>query len=81
MPVAVKKIPAQPLPREVVLSNRDLMLEGAGLGSYPSLEVGAHVSRSGTVRKMPGDLLGLSQPFDPKQMKTVGVLIGEAIGG
>jgi len=81
MPVAVKKMPAQPLPREVVLSNRDLMLEGAGLGSYPSLEVGAHVSRSGTVRKMPGDLLGLSQPFDPGQINTVDVLIGEAIGG
>ena len=81
MPVAVKKMPAQPLPREVVLSNRDLMLEGAGLGSYPSLEVGAHVSRSGTVRKMPGDLLGLSQPFDPGHINTVDVLIGEAIGG
>ena len=56
------------------------MLEGAGLESYPSLEVGAHISRSGTVRKMPGDLVGLSQPFDPKQIKTVGVLIGQAIG-
>jgi len=81
MPVAVKKMRAQPLPREVVLSNRDLMLQGAGLGSYPSLEVGAHVSRSGTVRKMPGDLLGLSKPFDPGQINTVDVLIGEAIGG
>ena len=80
MPVAVKKLPAPPIPREIVLSNQDLMLEGAGLESYPSLEVGAHVSRSGTVRKMPGDLVGLSQPFDPKQIKTVGVLIDQAVG-
>ena len=60
MPVAVKKLPAPPIPREIVLSNQDLMLEGAGLESYPSLEVGAHISRSGTVRKMPGDLVGFS---------------------
>jgi len=81
MPVAVKKLPAPPIPREIVLSNQDLMLEGAGLESYPSLEVGAHISRSGTVRKMPGDLVGFSQPFDPKKSKTVDVLIDQAVGG
>jgi len=81
MPVAVKKLPAQPVPREIVLSNQDLMLEGVGLESYPSLEVGAHISQSGTVRKMPGDLIGLSQPFDPEQIKTVDVLIDQAVGG
>ena len=80
MPVAVKKLSAPPIPREIVLSNQDLMLEGAGLESYPSLEGGAHISQSGTVRKMPGDLVGLSQPFDPKQVKTVGVLIDQAVG-
>ncbi len=79
MPVAVRKLNAQPLPREVVLSDQNLMLAGASIGSYPELEIGAHISRSGTVQKAPGDLLGLSEPFDPEKITQITVVIAEAI--
>lgn len=79
MPVAVRKLNAQPLPREVVLSDQNLMLAGASIGSYPELEIGAHISRSGTVQKAPGDLLGLSEPFEPEKITQITVVIAEAI--
>ena len=79
MPVAVRKLTAQPLPREVTLSDSDLMLPGGGLGSYPELQVGAHISRSGTVTKAPGDLLGLSETFGPGENSGVSVVIATAV--
>ena len=79
MPVAVRKLKAQPLPREVVLSDQNLMLAGASIGSYPELEIGAHISRSGTVQKAPGDLLGLSEPFEPEKITQITVVIAEAV--
>lgn len=79
MPVAVRKLNAQPLPREVVLSDQNLMLAGASIGSYPELEIGAHISRSGTVQKAPGDLLGLSEPFEPEKITQITVVIAEAV--
>jgi len=79
MPVAVRKLKAQPLPREVVLSDQNLMLAGASIGSYPELEIGAHISRSGTVQKAPGDLLGLSEPFGPEKITQITVVIAEAV--
>ena len=79
MPVAVRKLDAQPLPREVVLSDRDLMLAGASIGSYPELEIGAHISRTGTVEKVPGDLLGSSEPFEPAKVSQITVVIAEEV--
>ena len=79
MPVAVRKLNAQPLPREVVLSDQNLMLAGASIGSYPELEIGAHISRSGTVQKAPGDLLGLSESFEPEKITQITVVIAEAV--
>ena len=79
MPVAVRKLKAQPLPREVVLSDQNLMLAGASIGSYPELEIGAHISRSGTVQKAPGDLLGLSEPFGPEKITQITVVIAKAV--
>ena len=79
MPVAVRKLKAQPLPREVVLSDQNLMLAGASIGSYPELEIGAHISRSGTVQKAPGDLLGLSEPFEPEKTTQITVVIAKAV--
>ena len=79
MPVAVRKLKAQPLPREVVLSDQNLMLAGASIGSYPELEIGAHISRSGTVQKAPGDLLGLSEPFEPEKITQITVVIAKAV--
>jgi len=79
MPVAVRKLNAQPLPREVVLSDQNLMLAGASIGSYPELEIGAHISRSGTVQKAPGDLLGLSEPFEPEKITQITVVIAKAV--
>ena len=79
MPVAVRKLPAQPLPREVVLSDQDLMLPGGGLGSYPQLQIGVHISRTGTVKKVPGDLLGVSEPFEPEKAAQINVVIAETV--
>ena len=79
MPVAVRKLTAQPLPREVTLSDNDLMLPGGGLASYPKLQVGAHISRLGTVTKAPGDLLGLSETFDPGGSSAVKVVIASTV--
>ena len=79
MPVAVRKLTAQPLPREITLSDSDLMLPGGGLASYPKLQVGAHISRSGTVTKAPGDLLGLSETFGPGENSAVKVVIASTV--
>ncbi|HCX86839.1 MAG TPA: c-type cytochrome biogenesis protein CcmI [Gammaproteobacteria bacterium] len=79
MPVAVRKLSPEPLPREVTLNNSDLMLPGAGLGSYPKLQVGAHISRSGTVTQTPGDLLGSSEAFNPAKTPAVKVVIASTV--
>ncbi|HCK76252.1 MAG TPA: c-type cytochrome biogenesis protein CcmI [Gammaproteobacteria bacterium] len=81
MPVAVRKLQAEPLPREVILSDQDLMLPGAGLGSHAELQIGAHISRSGTVQKAPGDLLGSSEPFNPGRASQINVVIAQVIKG
>jgi len=78
-PLAVKRMAASALPATVVLSDADSMAEGLTLGTFPTVNVTARVSRSGNVIAATGDLQGQSEPFDPKTTGNVSVLINQIV--
>ena len=79
MPIAVQRLAALPLPRQVRLSDNDLLLAGKSLASYPLIQIGALISKSGSVSKAAGDLSGLSEAIVPSATSTVSLKINEQI--
>lgn len=55
MPLAIARIPANDLPREVVLDESMAMAPGMTLASFPQLELVARLSQSGQPSPQPGD--------------------------
>lgn len=79
MPIAAQRLAALPLPRQVLLSDNDLLMAGASLASYPLIQIGALISKSGSVSKAAGDLSGLSEAIVPSATSTVSLSINEQI--
>ncbi|MGE4635176.1 MAG: c-type cytochrome biogenesis protein CcmI [Arenicellales bacterium] len=79
MPVAARKLPALPLPRQITLDDRAAVMTGGSLLSHPQLVVGVHISRSGNALKSSGDLLGMTNPFDPTQIQELAVVVNKRI--
>jgi len=79
MPVAARKLPALPLPRQITLDDRAAVMTGGSLLSHPQLVVGVHISRSGNALKSSGDLLGMTSPFDPTQTQELAVVVNKRI--
>jgi cytochrome c-type biogenesis protein CcmH len=79
MPVAARKLPALPLPRQITLDDRAAVMTGGSLLSHPQLVVGVHISRSGNALKSSGDLLGMTNPFDPTQTQELAVVVNKRI--
>lgn len=79
MPVAALKLPALPLPKEIILDDRAMVMTTGSLSEYPLLEVGAHISHSGSPSKSPGDLLGSTDAFRPEEQSSVAVLIDQRL--
>ena len=79
MPVAARKLPALPLPRQITLDDRAAVMTGGSLLSHRQLVVGVHISRSGNALKSSGDLLGMTNPFDPTQTQELAVVVNKRI--
>ena len=79
MPVAARKLPALPLPRQITLDDRAAVMTGGSLLSHRQLVVGVHISRSGNALKSSGDLLGMTNPFDPIQTQELAVVVNKRI--
>jgi cytochrome c-type biogenesis protein CcmH len=79
MPVAARKLPALPLPRQIILDDRATVMTGGSLLDHRQLVVGAHISRSGNAMKSSGDLLGMTNPFDPAQTQELAVVVNKRI--
>ena len=79
MPVAARKLSALPLPRQITLDDRATVMTGGSLLSHRQLVVGVHISRSGNALKSSGDLLGMTNPFDPTQTQELAVVINQRV--
>ena len=79
MPVAARKLPALPLPRQIILDDRATVMTAGSLLDHRQLVVGAHISRSGNAMKSSGDLLGMTNPFDPAQTQELAVVVNKRI--
>ena len=79
MPVAARKLPALPLPRQITLDDRAAVMTGGSLLSHRQLVVGVHISRSGNALKSSGDLPGMTNPFDPIQTQELAVVVNKRI--
>ena len=79
MPVAARKLSALPLPRQITLDDRATVMTGGSLLSHRQLVVGVHISRSGNAMKSSGDLLGMTNPFDPAQTQELAVVVNKRV--
>jgi len=79
MPIAARRLSALPLPRVITLNDGDRLIEGNSLSSYPQLVIGAHISKSGSATKTPGDLVGLSQTFSVADPRVIQISINERV--
>jgi cytochrome c-type biogenesis protein CcmH len=79
MPIAARRLSALPLPRVITLNDGDRLMEGNSLSSYPQLVIGAHISKSGSATKTPGDLVGLSQTFSIADPRVIQISINERV--
>ena len=77
-PVAAVRAPADALPGEFVLSDRDAMLPGRSLADYPELDLVARVSLSGQPTESAGDLFG-ERVLRPAEDARVEVVIDRVV--
>ncbi len=62
-PLAVVRKSAGDLPVEVTLDDSQAMQADAGLSSFPQVQIGARISRSGNAIAASGDLIGETEPL------------------
>lgn len=60
MPIAAKKISALPLPREIILNKSSLLNQNINLSDFPIFHIGAHISKTGSISKQSGDMMGVT---------------------
>lgn len=70
MPLAVVTTEAGKLPINVELSDEQAMMPALKLSAFERVVVGARVSKSGQATPQPGDLEGLSAPFERAAQST-----------
>jgi cytochrome c-type biogenesis protein CcmH len=79
MPLAIVRKSATELPLEVSLDDSMAMSPQMKLSTFPSVVVGARVSRSGDAIPQSGDLSGVSAVVSPSQGTTVNVVIDQVV--
>ena len=80
MPLAVVRGTAQDLPMEVILDESMAMMPQMTLATFPSIVIGARLSKTGNARASAGDLEGLSAPIKPKEQNSIAVIISRVVG-
>jgi cytochrome c-type biogenesis protein CcmH len=77
MPLAIVRKTAGELPMTLQLDDSMAMTPQLRLSAYPSVVVGARISKSGSATPQPGDLSGASPEVSPSRAEVVGVVINK----
>lgn len=68
MPLAIARLTVADLPRQVILDESMAMAPGMSMGSFPSLELVARISKSGSPTTAPGDWQVTLGPLRQEQL-------------
>ncbi len=79
MPLAIYRGNARELPLTVTLSDANAMMPQMKISMFPSVIVGARISKTGDAIASSGDLQGLSQPLDPKSNPNIDIEIADLV--
>lgn len=79
MPLAAVRRSASDLPITIRLDESMAMMPQMTIATFPTVVVGARISRTGNARPSPGDLQGFSKPLAPGDRPTVAVTIAEEV--
>ncbi|MCR6703101.1 MAG: cytochrome c-type biogenesis protein cycH [Dokdonella sp.] len=79
MPLAIQRLSAGQLPLTVTLDESNGMLPNMKLSMFPSIVVGARVSRSGQAIAQSGDLQTLSAPLEVTRTAPIVLKIDQVV--
>lgn len=79
MPLAIQKRTASELPLTIILDDTMHMVPAFKLSTFPTVTVGARISRSGNATPSSGDLQGLVSPVDVAGAAVVNLVIEEVV--
>ena len=79
MPLAIQRLTAGELPLTVTLDDTMNMLPAFKLSSFPTVTVGARVSRTGNATPASGDLQGLVSPIVVSETDAIELIISEVV--
>ena len=79
MPLAIQKRTASELPLTITLDDTMHMLPALKLSTFPTVTVGARISRSGNATPSRGDLQGLVSPVEVAVGASVNLVIKKVV--
>ena len=79
MPLAIQRRSAAELPFTVVLDDSTSMMPAMKLSLFPTVTIGARISRTGDAMARPGDLQGLVSPVQVAERPSVELTITEVV--
>lgn len=79
MPLAIQRRSASELPLLITLDDSMHMLPAFKLSTFPTVSVGARISRSGNASASAGDLQGLVSPVEIADQEVVNLVITEIV--
>lgn len=78
-PLAVRRMTVADLPARLTLNDRDAMVEGMDLSSFPEVVITARVSMSGGVDARPGDFQGQTDVVSISEIPSASLTISERL--
>jgi cytochrome c-type biogenesis protein CcmH len=78
-PLAIKRMAAGVLPATVVLGIEDSMIDGMNIGTFPEVEVGARISRSGNAVPQSGDFEAILGPVPNHRREPLRLVIDQVV--
>jgi cytochrome c-type biogenesis protein CcmH len=78
-PLAIRRMAAGALPATVTLGIEDAMVEGMNIATFPEVEVGARISRTGNAVPQRGDLEGIVGPLPSDTREPIRLVIDRVV--
>jgi cytochrome c-type biogenesis protein CcmH len=78
-PLAIKRMAAGVLPTTITLGVEDAMMPAMTLATFPEVEVGARISRSGNATPQSGDLEGIVGPVPNNRREPLRLVIDRVV--
>lgn len=78
-PLAVRRMTVADLPARISLSDKDAMVEGLNLSTFPEIVITARVSKNGGIDPRPGDLQGQTEPLSVMEVAGTRLTISERL--